>query len=143
MTKLKEILLVSFAALVLILITKPGQAKERIYPPGMITQTPVPLFCGYTVAIIPHTMATFEMKNLLSAEVRADGITDGELMVDVIMPMRNTSGEKFADTQALAEYFGKRVRRLLTDSYKNKLWNGEMTDDNITGLTLPVKEDSE
>ena len=42
-------------------------------------------------------------------------ITDGELMVDVIMPMRNTSGEKFADTQALAEYFGKRVRRLLTD----------------------------
>lgn len=70
-------------------------------------------------------------------------ITDGELMVDVIMPMRNTSGEKFADTQALAEYFGKRVRRLLTDSYKNKLWNGELTDDNITGLTLPVKEDSE
>ena len=70
MTKLKEILLVSFAALVLILITKPGQAKERIYPPGMITQTPVPLFCGYTVAIIPHTLNTFEMKNLALGEVR-------------------------------------------------------------------------
>jgi len=70
MTKLKEILLVSFAALVLILITKPGQAKERIYPPGMITQTPVPLFCGYTVAIIPHTINVMEMKNLALGEVR-------------------------------------------------------------------------
>ena len=71
------------------------------------------------------------------------GIGEPELMLDTIMPMRNTSGAKFADIQALAEYFGKRVRRLLTDSYKNKLWNGELTDDNITGLTLPVKEDSE
>ena len=70
MTKLKEILLVSFAALVLILITKPGQATERIYPPGMLTQTPVPLFCGYTVAIIPHTLNTFQMKNLAMGEVR-------------------------------------------------------------------------
>lgn len=67
-------------------------------------------------------------------------IGDSELMIDTIMPMRNTSGEKFADIQALAEYFGNRVRRLLTDSYKNGLWNGEMTKDNITGLTLPVKE---
>ena len=71
------------------------------------------------------------------------GIGEPELMLDTIMPMRNTSGEKFADIETLAEYFGKRVRRLLTDSYKNKLWNGELTDDNITGLTLPVKEDSE
>ena len=71
------------------------------------------------------------------------GIGEPELMIDTIMPMRNTSGQKFADIQELAEYFGKRVRRLLTDSYKNKLWNGELTDDNITGLTLPVKEDSE
>ena len=61
-------------------------------------------------------------------------------MIDTIMPMRNTSGEKFGDIQELAEYFGNRVRRLLTDSYKNGLWNGEMTKDNITGLTLPVKE---
>ncbi len=53
---------------------------EKIYPPGMLTTVPLPMFCGYTVAIIPHTMATFEMKNLLSAEVRADGITDGELI---------------------------------------------------------------
>ena len=70
-------------------------------------------------------------------------IGDSELMIDVIMPMRNTSGEKFADIQTLAEYFGNRVRRLLTDSYKNKLWNGELTKDNITGLTLPVKEAKE
>ena len=70
MTKLKEILLVSFAALVMILITKPGKATERIYPPGMLTQTPVPLFCGYTVAIIPHTINVMEMKNLALGEVR-------------------------------------------------------------------------
>lgn len=68
------------------------------------------------------------------------GITDTELMVDVMMPMRNTSGEKFADIQALAEYFGNRVYRLLLDSYKAGDWTGELTEDNITGLTLPVKE---
>jgi len=68
------------------------------------------------------------------------GIGDSELIVDTTMPMRNTSGEKFADIQAVADYFGNRVRRLLTDSYKNGLWNGELTKDNITGLTLPVKE---
>ena len=78
MTKLKEILLVSFAALVLILITKPGQAKERIYPPGMITQTPVPLFCGYTVAIIPHTINVMEMKNLALGEVRLNADPNNE-----------------------------------------------------------------
>ena len=71
------------------------------------------------------------------------GIGDSELMVDTLMPMRNTSGEKFADIQALAEYFGGRVRRLLTDSYKAGNWNGELTKDNITGLTLPVKEAKE
>ena len=71
------------------------------------------------------------------------GIGEPELMLDTIMPMRNTSGEKFADIQALAEYFGKRVRRLLTDSFKNEHWDGKLTDENITGLTLPVKEDKE
>ena len=43
----------------------------------------------------------------------------------------------------MAEYFGGRVRRLLTDSYKAGNWNGELTDDNITGLALPVKEAKE
>jgi hypothetical protein len=71
------------------------------------------------------------------------GITDIELVLDTVMPMRNTSGNKFESAQEMAEYFGGRVRRLLTDSYKAGNWNGELTDDNITGLTLPSKEAKE
>tara|TARA_B100001094_G_scaffold257183_1_gene256646 strand:+ start:674 stop:1177 length:504 start_codon:yes stop_codon:yes gene_type:complete len=70
-------------------------------------------------------------------------ITDIELVLDTIMPMRNTSGNKFETAQEMAEYFGNRVRRLLTDSFKAGNWNGELTDDNITGLALPVKEAKE
>ena len=71
------------------------------------------------------------------------GITDIELVLDTVMPMRNTSGNKFESAQEMAEYFGGRVRRLLTDSFKAGNWNGELTDDNITGLTLPSKEAKE
>ena len=70
-------------------------------------------------------------------------ISDIELVLDTVMPMRNASGNKFESAQEMAEYFGGRVRRLLTDSYKAGNWNGELTDDNLTGLTLPVKEAKE
>ena len=65
-------------------------------------------------------------------------IGEPELMVDVIMPAR-TIGRKFNDIQELAEYFGGRVERILTDSHKLGFWDGKLTDDNITGFTLPVK----
>ena len=67
-------------------------------------------------------------------------ISDIELVLDTVMPMRNTSGTKFETGQEMGEYFGNRVRRLLADSYKAGNWNGELTKDNITGLSLPVKE---
>lgn len=54
--------------------------EQKIYPPGMINPVPLPMFCGYTVAIIPHTMATFEMKNMFSGEIRTGGMKTGEII---------------------------------------------------------------
>tara|TARA_R100000951_G_scaffold61462_1_gene51645 strand:+ start:238 stop:741 length:504 start_codon:yes stop_codon:yes gene_type:complete len=71
------------------------------------------------------------------------GIGDIELILDTVMPMRNAKGTKFQTADELGEYFANRVSRLLMDSYKAKLWNGELTKNNTTGLELPVKESSE
>lgn len=70
-------------------------------------------------------------------------IGDTELILDTIMPMRNTSGTKFQSADELGEYFANRVKRLLMDSYKAELWNGKLTKNNTTGLRLPVKESQE
>ena len=104
---------------------------------GTLPNSPIRKGTQSTLPTQVQAVADSVVNRVINAFV---GIGDSELMIDTLMPMRNTSGEKFTDIQALAEYFGNRVRRLLTDSYKNKLWNGEMTKDNITGLTLPVKE---
>lgn len=71
------------------------------------------------------------------------GIGDAELVLDTIMPMRNAKGTKFQDADEFAQYFAHRASRMLMDSYKAKLWNGELTKNNITGVQLPVKESSE
>ena len=104
---------------------------------GTLPNSPIRKGTQSTLPTQVQAVADSVVNRVINAFV---GIGDSELMIDTLLPMRNTSGEKFTDIQALAEYFGNRVRRLLTDSYKNKLWNGEMTKDNITGLTLPVKE---
>jgi len=57
-----------------------AQANEKIYPPGMIQPIPLPMFCGYTVAIIPHTMSAFEMKNMFSGEIRTGGVKAGDII---------------------------------------------------------------
>lgn len=104
---------------------------------GTLPNSPIRKGTQSTLPTQVQAVADSVVNRVINAFV---GIGDSELMIDTLMPMRNTSGEKFTDIQALAEYFGNRVRRLLADSYKNGLWNGEMTKDNITGLTLPDKE---
>ena len=82
--KFAEVIVVLWMALIIVSFVvdkaKATPLEQKIYPPGMINPVPLPMFCGYTVAIIPHTMATFEMKNMFSGEIRTGGMKTGEII---------------------------------------------------------------
>jgi len=70
-------------------------------------------------------------------------ISDSDLILEVMLPHGKTGGA-YADIEAFAKDMSMKAQRVLKAALKDGRWDGTMTEDNLTGLTPPVKEsDSE
>ena len=70
-------------------------------------------------------------------------ISDADLLLEVMLPHGKTGGA-YADIDAFSKDMAMKAQRVLKAALKDGRWNGQMTEDNLTGLTPPVKEsDSE
>tara|TARA_R100001129_G_scaffold121168_1_gene84063 strand:+ start:579 stop:1088 length:510 start_codon:yes stop_codon:yes gene_type:complete len=75
------------------------------------------------------------------------GITENtDLLLEVILPFRNTTGKGFESMDDFAEYMAKRAGDALVKAHKDGRWDGTLND-GLTGMTPPQpaskKEDSE
>tara|TARA_R100001460_G_scaffold314_3_gene1478 strand:+ start:14494 stop:15000 length:507 start_codon:yes stop_codon:yes gene_type:complete len=75
------------------------------------------------------------------------GITESnELILEVVLPFRNTTGKGFESMDELAAYMAGRARDALVKAHKDGRWDGTLND-GLTGMTPPQpaskKEDSE
>ena len=66
-------------------------------------------------------------------------ISDSELILEVMLPHGKTGGA-YADIDAFSKDMAMKAQRVLKAALKDGRWNGQMTEDNLTGLTPPVKE---
>ena len=70
-------------------------------------------------------------------------ISDADLILEVMLPHGKTGGA-YADIEAFAKDMSMKAQRVLKAALKDNRWDGTMNEDNLTGLTPPVKEsDSE
>jgi hypothetical protein len=75
------------------------------------------------------------------------GITESnELILEVVLPFRNTTGKGFESMDELAAYMAGRAKDALVKAHKDGRWDGTLND-GLTGMTPPQpaskKEDSE
>lgn len=75
------------------------------------------------------------------------GITENTgLLLEVILPFRNTTGKGFESMDDLAAYMAGRAKDALIKAHKDGRWDGTLND-GLTGMTPPQpaskKEDSE
>tara|TARA_R100000008_G_C3484023_1_gene115309 strand:- start:10 stop:441 length:432 start_codon:yes stop_codon:yes gene_type:complete len=56
-----------------------AQSKE-IFPPGLLTMQPIPVYCGPSFEVLLTTMNTFNMSFLGSGDVRHQGNEEGRLL---------------------------------------------------------------
>tara|TARA_B100000287_G_scaffold315041_1_gene298618 strand:+ start:1646 stop:2065 length:420 start_codon:yes stop_codon:yes gene_type:complete len=77
---IKGLLFIWMFLIIVSFVLNKAQAAEKIFPPGMLTPVGVPLYCGYTVAMVPHIIHTFEMKDVATAEVHPQGDKNKEVI---------------------------------------------------------------
>lgn len=75
------------------------------------------------------------------------GITEStDLLLEVVLPFRNTTGKGFESMDELAAYMAGRAKDALVKAHKDGRWDGTLND-GLTGMTPPQpaskKEDSE
>jgi len=76
---IKGILFIWMFLIIVSFTLNKAQSKE-IFPPGLLTMQPIPVYCGPSFEVLLTTMNTFNMSFVGSGDVRHQGNEEGRLL---------------------------------------------------------------